>query len=196
MVIFYGVDEDTICPAGCGLRETRLHYLCCNVPSMKKAHQKHKEIFHHTHAKLKTAKVIYDALESIIGAIQKNDKTPTLLLHYDSPIDRAVRAAWKSQRTIGWENILKGRISKLWGKVQALYYENNILLHDSKQYLESGWMSETVGSFIDLTLGLWTERYNILHGSDITEFKQKKKEKMVERVRLRYEVMETVAPAA
>ena len=57
-------------------------------------------------------------------------------------------------------------------------------------------MSKTVGSFIDLTLGLWTERCNILHEVDVAEFKQQKKEKMVERVRLRYEAMETVTPAA
>ena len=94
--LFYGVDKDTMYPAGCGPRETRLHYLYCKAPSMKKAHQRHKEIFHHTHAKLKTAKVIYDAPESIIGATQTGDKTPTLRLHYDSPIDRAVQAAWGS----------------------------------------------------------------------------------------------------
>ena len=99
---------------------------------MKKSHQKYTQIFHHTHAKLKTAKLIYDALESIIGAMQTGDKTPTLLLHYDPPIDRAVRVAWESQRAVGWENILKGRISKLWGNAQALYYKNNILLHESK----------------------------------------------------------------
>ena len=57
-------------------------------------------------------------------------------------------------------------------------------------------MSKTVGSFIDLTLGLWTERCNILHGENVAEVKQKKKEKMVERVSLRYEAMETVTPAA
>ena len=57
-------------------------------------------------------------------------------------------------------------------------------------------MSKTVGSFIDLTLGLWTERCNILHGADVAEVKHRKKENMVERVRLHYEAMETVTPAA
>ena len=56
---------------------------------------------------------------------------------------------------------------------QALYYKHNIILHDYGIYSERSWVIKTVGSLLDLTLGLWNIRCDLLHGADEREIKKK-----------------------
>ena len=61
-------------------------------------------------------------------------------------------------------------------------------------YNEMAWISKTVGSFLDFTLGMWNTRCNALHGADAAEVKMKKKEKLSKRVKQCYDDEDTVDP--
>ena len=53
-----------------------------------------------THGKIRTAKVIYDALLNIILSL-KNASEPILQTHFDSEIEQQLQLAWEDQRKIG-----------------------------------------------------------------------------------------------
>ena len=73
------------------------------------------------------------------------------------------------------------------GAAQALYYNGNALLNDSFKYTGDIWMAKTVGSFIDLTLGMWNARCAVLHGADEVARKTKQKNRILQQVQLHYD---------
>jgi len=90
--------------------------------------------------------------------------------------------AWEEQREIGWDQILKGQLSSKWGKAQELYYYQNAITRDSKLHSKQRWMTKTITSLLDFTLGLWNERCDALHGASKEENNKKKKLNVVEQV--------------
>jgi len=158
---------------------------------LSKIYQQHSVLFNQIHVKLHTAKAVYHALTNILTAVREG-ANHILVLHFDSDINKAVRVAWNEQKEIGWDQTLKGRISKLWGRAQTIYYRYNTLLHDSRIYNENKWVTKTVGSFIDFTLGMWKERCDSLHGANETENKVKKKIKILKMVQRCYDEMDNV----
>ena len=125
------------------------------------------------HAKLHTAKVVYDVLISILNALRIGGH-PKLVSHFNSSLERAVKEAWQEQKEIGWDQICKGHISSKWDRVQAIYYGHNILLHDSMLYSEAIWMTKTVRFLLDFNLGLWNARWNMLYEADKATDKEEK----------------------
>ena len=99
---------------------------------LKNGHTKHQIMFKADHDKIRTAKVIYDTIMSIISSLRHGTKTPKIITYFDSGIDRMVNEAWEEQRAIGWDQILKGRLSSKWGKAQEIYYHQNAITRDSK----------------------------------------------------------------
>ena len=69
-----------------------------------------------------------------------------------------------------------------WGSTQSLYYRHNVLLQNYRISSERIWMTKTVGSLIDLSLGMWNVRCDLLHGADESETKIKKKAKLLIKV--------------
>jgi hypothetical protein len=142
--------------------------------------------FKRKHAGLHTAKPIYDIMLNILKFI-RTDETPILVNHFESDMDRTIKEAWEEQKKIGWEQVLKGRLSSKWGVAQALYYSSNVLLNESFKYTGDIWMEKTVGSFIDMTLGMWNARCAVLHGVDEVAIKIKKKNRILQQVQVHYE---------
>ena len=68
------------------------------------------------------------------------------------------------------------------GVAQAFYYRGNTLLNASVMYSGDTWMAKTVGSFLDITLGMWNARCAVLHGADEVEAKTKKKNRILQQV--------------
>ena len=86
---------------------------------------KEEEGVQEKYAKLRTAKDIYDSFIRISITLRYGDAPPSTITYFESDIDNMVNKAWVDQRAIGWDQILKGRISKYWGQAQGLYYQNN-----------------------------------------------------------------------
>ena len=134
------------------------------------------------HKKLRMATVLYTALQSIFDYLRIWGEESTLALHYDSAFDRTLTMAWKEQRAIGWDQLLKGRLSSGWGKAQDIYYRENPDTSTKKHFTAQVWMVKTIGSLLDFTLGLWTDRCDILHGATEKEKKQIKHDRVRKQV--------------
>ena len=67
-------------------------------------------MFNKAHVKLCTAQVVYHAMTGILDALREGHE-PMLETHCESDIAGVVREAWLEQKMIGWDQILKDRIS-------------------------------------------------------------------------------------
>ena len=67
---------------------------------------------------------------------------------FDSPIDIVVREAWEEQRAIGWDQILKGRISSKWGQAYGMFYMSNPTTRKEKYLSKEVWTSKTIAELL------------------------------------------------
>lgn len=166
-------EEIPTCPA-CGDYENHYHFFCCKDPRMKQYHQEQQDSFKKTHGKLHTALPIYNSFKSIISLIKLGTEPIQPLFETDS-LGIMTKKAWQEQRKIGWSNLIKGRMSKQWGKAQQIYYSQHPTLSQKKLYNKNYWTSKTIQSFINFSLQLWNSRCDILHGEELKDKKNKNK---------------------
>ena len=114
-----------MCPAGCGRSESRIHFIQCTARHLQAGHIKRREEFRQVHKKLRTAKVIYEGFMRILSALRCGDSPPSKVTHFESELDDKVQMAWKEQRKIGWNQILKEKLSKQWGEAMGMFYKNS-----------------------------------------------------------------------
>ena len=74
--LFYDHEEEYKCPAGCGEKEGRMHYVQCKAQAMKECYMKRKLTFLQMHKKLKTAGSIADAFSSILKDLRNGGDEP------------------------------------------------------------------------------------------------------------------------
>ena len=65
--------------------------------------------------------------------------------------------AWREQKLIGWDQVLKGCLSSKWRKVQGMFYWNNVETKGEKHFTTDMWKVKTIGSLFYFTLGLWND---------------------------------------
>ena len=66
------------------------------------------------------------------------------------------------QNAIGWDNFVRGRISKTFLKVITSHYKQNKM-----KQLPISWTSIVVGNIIDIHLDTWKDRFQDIHGLHI-----------------------------
>ena len=81
--------------------------------------------FKESQIKLKTTTVICDAFSAILGSLRSGNGQPKLASYFETEIGTMIQDAWKEHEAIGWDNMLKGWLRKLWGYDQAKYYQLN-----------------------------------------------------------------------
>ena len=77
-------------------------------------------------------------------------------------ITEVIDNAWTCQDFIGWNHLLRGRISENWAIAQDAY-----LRREKKPLYQDGgkWATKILGYILDFRLRMWTERNTILRGS-------------------------------
>ena len=78
----------------------------------------------------------------------------------------AVQEARRHQNIIGWFNFSKGLISDRWNLAQALHFKQHPELVTKHT---GGWESTSVRALLDLCLGCWTWRNEMVHGKTVRE---------------------------
>ena len=78
---FYEDGNDTMCPAGCGQTETRINCIQCKARHLQYGHIKQRGEFQKPHAKLCTAKVVYECFMCIFIVLRCGD-TPSRTITY------------------------------------------------------------------------------------------------------------------
>ena len=118
-----------------------------------------------TWKKLKTATPIARALKYIITCVtSETEPLQRRLPASPSPLDSTLYQAWTEQRTIGWQQLFKGRISKKWAEAQGIYYADNPDTRQVMSFSPSLWASKTIQILIEMALDLWGTRNKQLHG--------------------------------
>lgn len=78
--------------------------------------------------------MIHGALWIIINVLRDGDDEPSMPGYIDLDFDRMVAKVWSKQQLIGWDYLLKGRISSRWGMAQGIYYSVNTDTRDRKHF--------------------------------------------------------------
>ena len=78
---------------------------------LENGHIEHQIISRVAHGKIRTAKVIYDAIMSILSFLRHVTKSPKIIKHFNSGIYQMVNEVWEEQQAIGWDQILKRQLN-------------------------------------------------------------------------------------
>ena len=70
------------------------------------------------------------------------------------------RAIWE-QTQIGWDNLLRGRISTRWRFIQAQHYQS-----EQSRRSPDRWAADIIYRLLQISHSLWTTRNNIVHERD------------------------------
>ena len=76
---------------------------------------------------------------------------------------------------------MKGRLSKKWGEAQNIYYQINPDTSREKYFNRKAWTKTTIKASIDMSLGMWDDRYKVLHGRTVDEKRKIKREKILDK---------------
>ena len=93
-------------------------------------------------------------------------------------IGQLTQQAWQEQEGIGWVQVAQGRLSKKWGEAQGVYYAMNPSLKGKKYFTPLAWTKTMVGALLDMSLTMWKNRCDSLHGKTKGEQVQKKRNKL------------------
>ena len=145
---------------------------------MKVAHINQKKDFTKTHKKLRTAGFIFRLFKKIISGIRTRTSTMDTPSFTSDLFGTTLEQAWIAQKEIGWIQLLKGRLSSHWAQAQGVFNAENPDTRNRRHFNANTWMVKTIGSLIDLSLGLWNDRCCILHGVDKKMQRQKSKEQL------------------
>mmetsp|Transcript_7234 Transcript_7234/g.10503 ORF Transcript_7234/g.10503 Transcript_7234/m.10503 type:complete len:666 (-) Transcript_7234:216-2213(-) len=92
-------------------------------------------------------------------------------------------AAYAEQTKMGWGQLLRGRMSKLWGEAVAKYNNGSNFKETSNR-----WSKLIIWSLWKVSLGLWTNRNEVLHGKTLTEQEQRKQEAVNTTIQEAYQI--------
>ena len=111
--------------------------------------------------------VLLAGLATIVGAESPNESTR-------SNWSSGVRAAFESQETIGWEQVLYGRVSKLWDGDVLLHSNNGELSHRK-------WAPGAINRSWTFGLDMWTVRNQLVHGttSGVSQIEQHRVKRLI-----------------
>jgi hypothetical protein len=93
----------------------------------------------------------------------KDSAWPTTIPIYTDTVGRLTHMAYFDQEQLGWEQALRGRLSKHWGTAQDAYYKERF---PDKHYTGDTWTTKMIGTLWDYSKAIWTERNFAYHGAN------------------------------
>ena len=108
------------CPVCRQPGEHGIHLLCCPAEEMRESGKLAIREFKKFMSPVKTAPVILHMIVRAIEATMRGETVP----HFAYPMDctgEHLRRAVQEQSDIGWENLVKGRVSRHWAKAQESF---------------------------------------------------------------------------
>ena len=91
---------------------------------------------------------------------------PPTTYTYDGIKHRRLADAFESQCKIGWEELIRGRLSNKWGDIIQLHYRTT---KAKKSLTRDAWETTMIGKLWAIFENTWKARNGILHGKNDTE---------------------------
>ena len=154
------------------LREDFDHILWC--PNGRLARPAFWKKFCAVLTSLHTAPYIQSKLEFGLTSWQQQGKDsawPSDIPPYGDTIGRITHMAFFEQEQLGWEQALRGRLSKKWGEAQDQYYKDRY-----PDQLQTGdtWTTRVITALWDYSKDIWMKRNSAYHGVDDDEARLKR----------------------
>ena len=166
------------CPFKCGMLETNLHFMECLQPQVLQIRRAKIN-------NLRTRMEKYGLHEAIITCIlwglkwHSGKQIPTLPRLLNGAIENQIQLAIEDQASIGWENMRRGFISRRWSEAQQLFEEN-------KKMQPKPWNTTIIKWILEYSWDMWMERIKALHGTNVKENREKRREKLGKEVEYLY----------
>ncbi len=179
------------CPRGCAQPETADHILTCGTNDAIKHRQTALYETLTNLVKINTSIHILSTLEEILAetlnitSLQKYKSTQPL----DTHCQRSLNTARQNQNIIGWNNFLRGYISKYWANTQELSWHGSP--PTAKQSMSA---TNFTAAAIDLHRRIWEDRNTFVYGKTIQEAREKLREKVIQQVTQIYQKPPNLAP--
>jgi len=90
---------------------------------------------------------------------------------YADTVGRLTHIAFFEQEQLGWEQALRGRLSKKWGEAQGCYYAER---HEATHLTGDVWMTKVINALWEYSKAIWMERNEAYHGADDQETQLKR----------------------
>jgi hypothetical protein len=150
------------CPCCGQADETQCHVLTCRSQSANKTSRNALRLFRQKLAKRKTNPFTIDAIiKGIRWWMHDPIHPPTvqdISRDFTDNVASSIRQAIQEQTTIGWENFLRGFVSKQWAEAQRWH------CHETHQdFHPNAWAPGLIKTIWDYSLALWDDRNNTLH---------------------------------
>ena len=171
--VLYGMDAEGLCPCCHQVLETVTHVYQCADEAVKTNRARLLTVLEQ---QLDRRKIPVPIRRSIMLGLNWFLQDPTSAL--PTPLQNSIghicqretiaRNAYHAQTQLGWEQCLRGRLSRAWG--QAIHYNLTGEKRDEKAAMMVRWI---VKQLLQFSLALWEFRNGILHGN--TQFEQRLK---------------------
>jgi hypothetical protein len=155
-------DRLTTCPFGCGHTETPFHFMTCTSSQLYEARCTGLNTLRRALKKIRTAPSLIEAIYD--GIFCYTDQTEYELSTDSDPLlfDLSHSVLLSNQLEIGWENFLKGFITKDWRYIQQSYY--SYLKVNTRKYNAEKWVSCLLRILHKFRTDLWHVRNSAIHG--------------------------------
>jgi hypothetical protein len=179
---------DTLCPRCHQNPEDAKHILICSDTQASSFRQK---ALYETLTSLlqhNTSIHILQAMEeNLCHHLAVQTKSRYIAPFIDRVTSRKVRTCVKHQNIIGWDNFMRGYISKHWNAI-------NDLSMSSTYGKKMQWSTTLIKVILELHAKIWTDRNQHLHGQTREEAKVKAREAIIKRVTELYNKPPRLAP--
>ena len=101
------------------------------------------------------------------------------------------REAIRQQSAIGWRNFIKGRWSKEWRRLQAIYYDSQP--EQIEGHNQTSWATSLIRKMWDQWYEMWESRNKDRHGGDAAASAEADRVQAIREIEMLYEDAELVA---
>ena len=171
-------DEEK-CPAQCGELEGNLHYMKCKAETMRTERTKLLASCRKNLTRIDTDPAIIDI--TIWSILQYSDKD--MAAEYSVKLQQwreieILNRIMINQKKLGQASLLKGFIVKDWSWAQKVYWKDR----PKRKYSTIGWTTTFIQTILDVTVGMWKHRNELIHGKTLEETKSLQRKRLQERV--------------
>merc|ERR1712115_272545 len=173
------------CPICAKEEDTDNHCFSCDHWELQQEQLKALERLRQKLQKIKTYPIITQTITSHIYAWMRNIPPRATHFSISNPLHLQVQKAITIQNSIGWDQMVRGRISKLWTTTQKIY-------HKERNKNNTRWAQHTIKALWDFGGEVWTKRNTIKYGTT-EEIESSEKSKMKPIILQHYQNQDTVS---
>ena len=156
--------EDGRCFACQQLWEDTTHVLTCSCEARRAARTLALASFKQKLSKQHTPDLMNNVIcDSMTSWYERRPVLPPAWNGTEDPFQRLLRAAFKAQTKIGWDQFFRGRIAKAWKRPIAMYYKER---QPGESFTPDQWMRTIIKELWVFSITIWKQRNTELHGTD------------------------------